>query len=333
MKPFRQRLQEPAPMIFDGGFGSQLFLRGIQLTNSALANELHPEAVVAIHGDYIAAGAEVIETNTFVASPLHLAMADRDAAGAEQLVRQAVRHARQAVAESGRPVYVAGSLGPSPGAIEADAGGVDFGIANAAVKGAHERVVAAMAEEGVDLFCIETMFSAKEAAMAAEAARHTGLPIAVNLTYKYTRDRRTGAEVYRTDWGHTAGDLLDILAGGEFSGGVNLLDHIQILGLNCGAEPERPEHTGMPYAISGVRQLREAMAARGVVGKRFMAYPNAGLPRLDKDRKTTHYPHSPEEMASRAGDLLAEGAYLIGGCCGTTPAHIRALRAAVAAAL
>ncbi len=329
MTPFRQRLQDQTPMLFDGGFGSQLFLRGIQLTNSALANELHPEAVVAIHGDYIAAGVDAIETNTFVASPLHLAMANRDAAEAEKLVRLAVRHARQAVEASGRPVYIAGSLGPSPGAIEADAGGVDFGIANAAVKEAHERVARAMAEEGVDFFCIETMFSAVEAAMAAEAARQTGLPIAVNLTYKYTRDRKTGAEVYRTDWGHTAGDLLDILAGGEFSGGVNLLDHIQLLGLNCGAEPSRPEHTGMPYAISGVRQLHRAMEERALGGKRYMAYPNAGLPRLDKDRKTTHYPHSPEEMAADAAALLGEGGYLIGGCCGTTPAHIRALRAAM----
>jgi methionine synthase I (cobalamin-dependent) len=165
--------------------------------------------------------------------------------------------------------------------------------------------------------------------MAAEAARQTGLPIALNLTYKYTRDRKSGAEVYRTDWGHSAGDLLDILVGGEFSNGVDLLGHTQVLGLNCGAEPTRAEHTGMPYAISGVRQLRQALEERGLGGVRFMAFPNAGLPRLDKDRKITHYPHSPEEMAAKAGELLGEGAYLIGGCCGTTPAHIRALRAAL----
>ncbi|MBI2504813.1 MAG: homocysteine S-methyltransferase family protein [Candidatus Latescibacteria bacterium] len=329
MKSFLERLQDPTPMIFDGGFGSELFARGIRLTNSALANELHPEVVVAIHGDFIEAGADVIETNTFVASPLHLQMAERDAAAAEQLVRLAVRHARQAVERSGRQVYVAGSIGPSPGAIEADSGGVDFGIADKAVREAHQRVVGTLAEEGVDFFCIETMFSAKEAAMAAEAARQTGLPIAVNLTYKYTRDRKSGREIYRTDWGHSAEDLLEILAGGEFSEGVNLLDHVQLLGLNCGAEPERPEHTGMPYAINGVRQLRQAMEERGLEAKRFMAYPNAGLPRLDKDRKTTHYPHAPEEMAAKVGELLGEGAYLIGGCCGTTPAHIRALRAAM----
>lgn len=327
MRPFLERLQDPVAMIFDGGFGSQLFARGIELTNSALANELHPEAVVAVHADYITAGSEVIETNTFVASPLHLRMAGRDEAEAEKLVRLAARHARQAVEQSGKEVYVAGSIGPSPGAIEAD-GGADFGIADRAVREAHQRVVGALAEGGVDFFCIETMFSAKEAAIAADVARHTGLPIAINLTCKYTKDRRTGGEVYRTDWGHSAADLLEFLEGGEFSGGENLLDHVQLLGVNCGAEAQRGEHTGMPYAINGVRQMRQALEERGLAPRRLMAYPNAGMPRLGKDQQT-YYSQTPEEMAGHIPQLLREGGYLIGGCCGTTPAHIRAFRAAV----
>ena len=103
---------------------------------------------------------------------------------AEKLTRQAVTHAKTAIERSGREVYIAGSVGPSPGAIEADSGGVDFGIANEAVRDAHERIINALAEEGVDFFCIETMFSAKEAAIAVDVARKTGLPIAVNMTYK-----------------------------------------------------------------------------------------------------------------------------------------------------
>ncbi len=327
MKPFLERLKDPAPLVFDGGFGSQLFARGIELTNSALANELHPEAVRAVHAEYIAAGADIIETNTFVASPLHLRMADRDEAEAEKLARLGARHARQAAEESGRRVYVAGAIGPSPGAIEAD-GGTDFGIADQAVREAHQRVMEALAGEGVDFFCIETMFSAKEAAMAVDVARRLGLPVAVNLTYKYTKDRRTGAAVYRTDWGHSAADLLEILAGGEFSGGENLLDWVQILGVNCGAEAQRPEHTGMPYAINGIRQLRQALAERGL-SRRLMAYPNAGLPRLDRQTGRTCYSQTPEEMAACIPALVSEGAHLVGGCCGTTPAHIRAFRAAL----
>ncbi|MBM3804938.1 MAG: homocysteine S-methyltransferase family protein [Acidimicrobiia bacterium] len=328
MKPFLERLADPLPLLFDGGFGSELFARGVRLTNSALANEAYPEDVVAVHRSYIEAGADVIETNTFVGSPLHLQMAGRDAAAADQLARLATAHAKAAVEQSGREVYIAGSIGPSPGAIEAD-GGKDFGIANEAVREAHKRVMGALAETGVDFFTIETMFSAKEAAMAVDVARGLGLPVAVSLTYKYTKHRKTGQEIYRTDWGHSAADLLDFLANGEFSDGDDLLGHVHLLGLNCGAEPQLVEHTGMPYAIFGIRQLHQAMREKGVALKRAMAYPNAGMPRLDKDRQTTLYSQTPEEMASHIPALLAAGAYLIGGCCGTTPAHIRAFRTAL----
>ena len=78
VSPFLQRLDDPRPLLYDGGFGSELFARQIELTNSTLANENHPEAVVDIHTEYIAAGADCIGTNTFVASELHLAMADKD---------------------------------------------------------------------------------------------------------------------------------------------------------------------------------------------------------------------------------------------------------------
>ena len=325
MKTFLDRLKNTTPIIYDGGFGSQLFTAGIALTNSALANELHPETVIDIHSAYIEAGADAIGTNTFVASPLHLEMAGKDAAEAENLTRQAVTHAKAAVERSGNEVYIAGSVGPSPGAIEADSGGVDFGIANDAVRDAHERIINALAEEGVDFFCIETMFSAKEAAMAVDVARKTGLPIAVNMTYKYTRDRRTKKVIYKTDWGHSAESLIEILAEGEFSDGDNLLDYVQILGLNCGAESRREEHTGMPYAINGIQQLREAMEEKGINSKRLMAYPNAGMARLDENQQT-YWPQAPEEMSPYLPELIKEGAYLIGGCCGTSPAHVKAFR-------
>lgn len=328
MKTFLERLKEPKPMIYDGGFGSQLFAKGIELANSALANELYPEAVADVHLSYINAGADVIGTNTFVVSPLHLEMAGKSAAEAEDLVTAAVKHAQTAVEESGRPVYVAGTVGPSPGAIEADSGDTDFGIPNQDVRDAHERVIYALAEGGVDFFCIETMFSAKEAAIAVDVARKVGIPIAVNLTYKYTKDRRSGEIIYKTDWGHSATDLLKILSSGEFSDGRNLLDDIHLIGLNCGAETRRNEHSGMPYAINGVRQTRIAMEGNGSEPKRIMAYPNAGMPQLDENHRT-YYSQAPEEMVSHVPELIDEGAYLIGGCCGTTPVHIKAFRHAI----
>ena len=326
MSKFLERLAEDRPLVYDGGFGSQLFARQIELTNSTLANEENPDDVVDIHCDYIAAGADIIGTNTFVSSELHLEMAGKDPAQAESLTRRGAELARQAVEKSDREIFVAGSVGPSPGAIESDAGSTDFGIADEKVRDAHKRVIDALYSSDIDFFSIETQFSATEAAFACNIARQTGLPIAINLTLKYTKDRKSGEVVYKTDWGHSAADLLDILASGQHSQGDNLLDHVQILGLNCGAETRRSEHTGMPYAIRGVEQFKAAMHERGI-SKKLMTYPNAGMPQLNSAHRTV-YSQGPEEMAGLVPELLSEGAQIIGGCCGTTPDHIRAFRQA-----
>jgi methionine synthase I (cobalamin-dependent) len=328
MQSFLERLNDPAPIIYDGGFGTELFTAGIKLANSALANELYPDTVVEVHKSYVDAGVDVIGTNTFVASSLHLAMADKSPDDTDMLVRTACELARRSTEGSDHRVYIAGSIGPSPGAIEEDAGDTDFGIPNRDVREAHLRVGTAMAESGIDLFCLETMFSAIEAAMAVDVLRQFNLPIAVNCTYKYTKNRATGDTVYKTDWGHTPRSLVEYLANGDYSDGVNLLDYIQILGLNCGAEQHRVEHTGMPYACTGTLQLREVLTEMGIEGKSMMAYPNAGIPKLDKQNRTI-YDQSPEEMAALIPELLGEGAHIIGGCCGTGPAHIRAFRAAI----
>ncbi len=328
MKSFLERIADDRPLLYDGGFGTELFVRGIELANSALANELYPDIVRDIHFDYIEAGAEVVGTNTFVASYPHLEMAGKDASESEQLIRLSLEHARAAIERSGREVYLAGSIGPLPGAIEADSGDTEFGIANSIARDAHERVGTVLAAGGVDFFCVETMFSANEAALAIDVLRQFGLPIAVNQTYKYTKDRATGEVVYKTDWGHSAADLLEILAGGAQSGGGDLLEHVQIVGLNCGAESRRDEHTGMPYAISGIGQLKRAMEARAEEPKRMMAYPNAGKARLDEQHRT-YYDNTPEEMAASVPNLLEAGAFFIGGCCGTGVAHIRAFREAM----
>ena len=268
VKNFQERLKSDKPILYDGGFGSQLFARGIELANSALANELHSATVVDIHSDYINAGAEAIGTNTFVASPLHLEMAGQDVSGAQRLTRLAVQHAKAAVAQSGKEVYIAGSVGPSPGAIEADSGDTTFGIPNDHAIEAHNLVIHTLAEEGVDFLCLETMFSAKEAAIAVDVARETGLPIAVNLTYKWTKERRTGNIVYRTDWGNSPADLLEILMSDEFSRDGSLLDAVSIIGVNCGAESRHDEHTGMPYAITGTHQLQAALTEKQIKDKR-----------------------------------------------------------------
>ena len=328
MIPLTERLNTGEILLYDGGFGSELFSRGVELANSALANDSHPDAVVEATTDYIAAGSDIVQTNTFVASPLHLEMASVEGDDFERIVNLAVQHAEAARECCGRDVYIAGSLGPSPGALEADSGDTEFGIANDLAREAHERVATVLVEGGANLLCLETMFSAKEAAIAVDVIRRFDVPIAVNMTYKFTKDRATGETVYRTDWGHSASDVLDILASGEFSGGDNLLDDIDILGLNCGAEQRHPEHTGMHYAALGTEQLRLALEERSITGKHLMAYPNAGLPRLDKQQRTV-YDQSPEEMAEGLASVLAAGATIVGGCCGTRPEHIEAFRDAI----
>ena len=85
----------------------------------------------------------------------------------------------------------------------------------------------------------------------------------------------------------------------------------------------------MPYAAEAIRQLQSALAARAITGKRLMAYPNAGMPRIVAG--ATHYDHTPELRASHAPAVVAAGASIVGGCCGTGPDHIRAIRAAFAA--
>ena len=262
MPTFLERLQDPTPIFYDGALGTELFIRDIKLPNSTLANELYPEAVRDVHDAYISAGSDMIGTNTFVSSPLHLEMAGHDADDADKLVTSAVKIARAAADASDRDIYVAGSIGPSPGAIEADAGGTDFGIPNQKVRDAHERVAERMAETGIDLFCLETMFSVIEAIIAVDVVRRFNLPIAVNCTYKYTKDRATGEIIYKTDWGHSAASLLDLLSGSDYSDGVNLLDSVQVLGLNCGAEQHRAEHTGMPYACHGLSKRRRPEAGQ-----------------------------------------------------------------------
>lgn len=328
MKSIRDLLAHRGLLLYDGGFGTELFARGVDLPNSSLATELHPDVVRQVTHAYIEAGSDLVQTNTFVASPLHLAMAGRSAGDSAAIVGEAVRLARQAVDDAGRPVFVAGSIGPSPGAIEADAGDTTFGIPDVQVREAHRLVAGTLASAGADLLCIETMFSATEAAIAVDEARAFGLPVAVNLTLKYTRDRKSGATVYRTDWGHSCADLLDLLASGRYAAnGEDLLPFVDIVGVNCGAEQRRAEHTGMPYAAEAIRQMQSALAERGITGKRLMAYPNAGMPRIVAG--ATHYDHTPEHMASGAPQVVAAGASVVGGCCGTGPEHIRAIRAAL----
>ena len=200
MKTFLERLKEPKPMIYDGGFGSELFANGIELANSALANEQYPQAVVDIHTSYIDAGTDAIGTNTFVVSPLHLEMAGKSAAEAEQLVT-AASNTRKLPLKKAVDRYISRDrLVPLPALSKPTAVTPTSEFQTRTSEMPTSGLLSHWRKEGWIFFCIETMFSAKEAAIAVDVARKVGIPIAVNLTYKYTKDRRTGEIIYKTDW-------------------------------------------------------------------------------------------------------------------------------------
>jgi methionine synthase I (cobalamin-dependent) len=351
---FRERLKLDEPIVLPGGVGSEIFTRwkGYLVdndfpdedapSNSARVNLTHPGLITNIHSDFIEAGAEVVETDTFVGSKLHLAMGGNEIYDPDEVIAAGVRSAKNAVEKSERPVYIAGNIGPSPGALSIDAGGDDFGIKMEEAKDAHLRQAEALVKSGVDFFLVETQFSANEAGLIVDVLRQYDLPIAVNMTYKFVegREGRRGKEStpdsWRTDWGHSPETLIDVLRTGYFcnskgepmspvSKGDGLIDNVDIIGVNCGAD-RRKNRSGMYYAVLATKATREALE-KLVFNKRIAAYSNAGPPLTSRENWEKAIYDTPDEMFgvenAKIEDLVREGAYLIGGCCGASPAHIR----------
>jgi len=256
-----------------------------------------PERIEKIHRDYLEAGSDVIQTDTFGANPLVLGeygLADR----VEQINEAAARLARgaaDAFAAPDRPRFVSGSIGPGTklptlGQITYDELYVGY-----------RRQVEGLLAGGVDLLKIETvqdLLQAKAALAAARdaMARTRAVPLYVSLTIEQTGSLLTGADT---------GAAIAVLR--PFG--------IDVLGLNCATGPE------------GMRPHLEVIAQQwpGMIG----VYPNAGLPVLAENGIC--YPESPEELALTLGRFLETlPIHFVGGCCGTTPAHIRRLAEAVA---
>ncbi len=273
-------------VFFDGGMGTMIQAAGV--SGYACPEELNlTEAglIEAIHAGYVAAGANVIETNTFGANRLKLAksgLADR----LDGIIGAAVAIARRAAA--GRAL-VAGSVGPLGEFVE------PIGrLAPDEARGIFGEVAAAFRRAGADLLLIETMSDLKEVRAAAMAARDAGLPFAVSMTFE---------EDGRTVLG-TPPEAAVITA--EALGAA-------MTGANCSAGPE------------GLLPVMLRMAA--VARRPLMVQPNAGLPRLEEGR--TVFPATPDEFARGMRALSAAGVAVLGGCCGTTPEHIRAVASAL----
>ena len=287
--PFLEAL-ESRVLLMDGATGTMLLGRGVpQQACIDAANLDQPAVVRALHEEYIAAGADIIETNTFGANRIRLARY-----GLEGRVRDvnfaAVRLARDAREIQGQPVFIAGSIGPT-GQRLAPGGPLSPGETRAAFS----EQIQALLEGGVDLLQFETFQSLAELREGIEAARAlTDLPIVASMTYQ--------------EDGHT-------LAGDRPADVAKALSALGVLalGVNCVVGPQG--------AIGVVEQLVRATDLP------LVAQPNAGLPRMIEGR--AHYPATPQYFAESTQRLVAAGARIVGGCCGTTPEHIRAMHAAL----
>jgi methionine synthase I (cobalamin-dependent)/5,10-methylenetetrahydrofolate reductase len=288
--PFVARLAE-RPLLCDGAMGTMLYARGVPLDACFdVLNVNDPKIVQGIHAEYLAAGADCIETNTFGANRFKLGVHGL-AARVREINLRGVKLARDVRESAGRDVLVLGSIGPL-GKYLAPLGSVEPDEARAAFREQAEGLL----EGGVDAFIVETFSDLNEMRLAVEAIRAiTDLPIVTQVAFTddgVTFLGRTAAEVVRA--------LREL--------------PIQAVGANCSV--------GSSVLYDILEQMLPEAGRLPVV-----IQPNAGLPSRVGERLI--YLSSPGYMADYAARMITAGARMVGGCCGTTPQHIRAMREAL----
>jgi len=295
MEAFKERVARGDILISDGAMGTYLQAKGLKpgecMESWCIS---HPEVVKGIHEDYIAAGSDILETNSFGGTSYKL-----EPYGLAHKVRElnlaAVALAKHAGAGK---VYVAAAVGPT-GCIVEDEGG---DVTPQDLYNAFKEQVVALEEGGADALCIETMASLTEALQAIKAARdNTKLPVICTFTFD------AGARGFRTMMGVTP----------ERAAREAVAAGADIVGANCG--------NGIVNMIEIARQTRTAQPNTPI-----LINANAGMPVLEGEK--TVFKETPEFMASKVSDLIKAGAQIIGGCCGTTPDHIAAIARAAKAA-
>ncbi len=285
--PFIRRLRQ-GYLLADGAMGTELYRRGVPYDRCfEELNLTRPELVQAIHLDYIRAGAELIETNTFGGNAFRLA-----AHGLEDKVRlinrQGVRIAREAREIMGLPIFVAGAVGPVGKPLE------PYGLITAKeARSAFREQIEGLLEGGVDLIILETFSDLNEIREALLAAKEVcDLPVIAQMTF---------AQDLRTPYGDAPKEVLQALM--ELGADV--------VGANCSVGSQK------------VLQVMEEMLAHNTDGVFLSAMPNAGFPTIVGGR--VFYHSGPEYMAEYARLMVEKGVTIVGGCCGTTPDHIAAM--------
>jgi 5-methyltetrahydrofolate--homocysteine methyltransferase len=290
MKKGIKKLIASEYVVLDGGMGTLLQSHGLSADNLPEEwNILHPEILKSIHLDYLNAGAQIVETNTFGATAIKLAMKGKsdimeevNRRGAEIAV-EAVREFEHSTGED-EERYVGGSVGPTGQMVGAN-------ISEQEARRSFISQGAALAECGVELFLVETMMDLNEALIALKALKEeTELPVFVSLSFN-----RTKKGEYRSLFGNSISETVERLA----DGGADAI------GANCGLIEDYID------VIRGMSSLTDIP---------LVIYPNAGAPKLRGDK--TYFEQTPEFMISFLNREMEAGATIIGGCCGTTPEYI-----------
>ncbi|MGF1501272.1 MAG: betaine--homocysteine S-methyltransferase [Paracoccaceae bacterium] len=287
------RLLETRPwLLLDGATGTNLFAMGLEAGDAPeLWNVEAPEKIRALHDGFIEAGSDVILTNSFGGSSYRLRLHQAESR-VRELNRAAARIAREAADAAGRPVVVAGSVGPT-GEILEPVGT----LSEADAAAAFEEQMAGLLEGGVDVIWAETISSEEEFRAAAAAAARLGAPFCGTLSFD------------------TAGrTMMGVTPPGYATLATGLPRAPLAIGANCGV--------GASDLLRTVLRITEAAPQAVVIAK-----GNAGVPKFVDGH--IHYDGTPELMADYAVMARDAGARLIGGCCGTTPAHLVAMRAAL----
>ena len=286
-------LAERPWLLADGATGSNLFERGLQSGDAPeLWNADHPDRIADLQRAFVAAGADIILTNSFGGTRYRLKLHRAEARVAE-LNDKAAAISRREADRAGRTVLVGGSIGPTGEILEP--------LGPLSLEGAREAFAeqaAALARGGADVLWIETMSSVEETEAAIAGARATGLPVVATLSFDTNG---------RTMMGVTPAELA----------GLHRKHALSACGSNCGIGPSE--------LVACIVNLATASDPSAVL----VAKANCGIPQFVNGE--IQFSGTPELMAEYARLAVDAGARIIGGCCGTTPEHLRGMRLALEA--